>query len=171
MKLFLFILFIVGSFFVRADAWDNMTAHQAELVVKFLHRNPYIIDYCDCCGGSDAAYLIKVESSEVVECAWDKKQFSVLIKGVRITQFEVTNGGIDDYHTNLVNQDVEYTIYMNYTFGFDHHMKWAVPLFKLIDYSKIGPICYGATNYPDPSDPGVQISNEAYKTWYDKHIK
>jgi hypothetical protein len=171
MKQLLVILLLVCSNFVKADAWDNMTELQANHVVKFLHKNPFIIDYCDCCGNGVEVYLIKVESSQVVECSWDKKQFSVLTKGKRIAKFQWTNIGLDDYHTDLHEEEVEYTIFMNYTFGFDKHMKWAVPLFKLINYHQEDPICIGATNYPNPADAGVKIKNQDYIDWYNVHVK
>ena len=154
----------------RADAWDDLTESQAHAVVRFLQHNPFIIDYCDCCGPNEPAYLIKVESSEIVECSWDKKKFSVTVKGRRITRFQLTEKGIDDYHTDPADREVEYTIYMNYTFGFDHHMKWAVPLHKLINYDKEGPICFGATNYPNPVSHEIKITDDDYFTWYEKHI-
>jgi hypothetical protein len=171
MKILVTLLVLLTSVWSRADAWDNLTLQQAEAVVKFLNHNPYIIDYCDCCGESEPSYLIKVQSSEIVECAWDKKQYSVVVQGVRIARFEVTDQGINDYHTSPANREVEYTIYMNYTFGYDHHMKWAVPLHKLVDYPNDGPICFGATIYPDPSLEGVQIEDEDYIIWYNKYIK
>lgn len=161
---------LLSAHFVKADAWDNLTESQANAVVKFLQHNPYIIDYCDCCGSSEPAYLIKVESSAIVECSWDKKKFSVVAKGIRIARFQVTDIGIDDYHTDPASREVEYTIYMNYTFGYDHHMKWAVPFHKLVDYENDGPICFGATIYPDPSLEGVQITDKDYITWFEKHI-
>ncbi|MEO9532091.1 MAG: hypothetical protein ABJG68_06805 [Crocinitomicaceae bacterium] len=156
--------------FARADQWDNLTHDQANKVTHFLNKHPFIIDYCDCCGEGESAYLIKVISSEIVPCEWDKKKFSVIVKGKRITKFQVSSRGIDDYHTDPIDQEVEYTIYMNYTFVYDHHMKWAVPFHKIVDYPNNGPICFGATIYPNPAHKGVHISDEDYKTWYAKHI-
>lgn len=170
MRLLGFVLLLFVSQVGRADAWDNLTEAQAHVVVRFLQHNPFIIDYCDCCGEGEPAYLIKVESAEIVECAWDKKQFSVVTKGTRISRFRVTDKGIDDYHTDPANREVEYTIYMNYTFAYDHHMKWAVPFHKLIKYENDGPICFGATIYPDPSIESVQIKDADYIAWYKKHI-
>ncbi|MFT4600967.1 MAG: hypothetical protein ACI857_001144 [Arenicella sp.] len=165
------LLFLIGiSGFAKADVWDNLTIEQAHKVQSFLKKHPYIIDYCDCCGGAEPTYLLKVTSTEIVECTLDKKQFSVLVKGKRITKFSVTDIGIDDYHTDFVDSEVEYTIYMNYTFGFDSHMKWAVPLHKLLDYPNDGPICFGATNYPDHKLDGVKITDADYIKWYAHHV-
>jgi hypothetical protein len=148
-----------------------MTENQAQHLVKYLHKYPYIIDYCDCCGDGVEVYLIRVESSKVVKCSWDKKQFSVLTKGKRIAKMQRANVGLDDYHTDPIDEDIEYTIFMNYTFAFDRHMKWAVPLYKLLSYHLNGPICIGATNYPNPADDGVKITDKAYIDWYSTHIK
>lgn len=170
MKNLTLILALFSSTVLFADAWDNMSHSQAKSVVHFLKKNPFIIDWCDCCGSDEPAYLIKVDSARIVPCSWDKKQFSVLTHGKRITKFENANIGLDDYHTELLNQEVSYTIFMNYTFVFDSRMKWAVPFYKLIDYSLDGPICFGATNYPNPEDVGVQIEDRDYLRWYAQEI-
>jgi hypothetical protein len=169
-NIFFLLLVMLTAVSAKADAWDNLTHEQATKVVHFLEKNRFIIDYCDCCGAGEPSYLIKVESAEIVPCEWDKKKFSVLVKGRRITKFQVNAHGIDDYHTDALNEEVAYTVFMNYTFGFDHHMKWAVPLHKLVDYANNGPICFGATIYPNPEDKGVKITDVDYITWYKKHI-
>lgn len=172
-KIKLVILFALIGFSTisKADAWDNLTIEQAEHVQKFLDKNPFIFDFCDCCGKGVEAYLIKIESTEIIKCAWDKKQFSVLTKGRRIAKMQWASVGLDDYHTDVIDEEVEYTVFMNYTFAFDKHMKWAVPLFKLFDYHLDGPLCIGATNYPDPTLSGVKISDQDYKDWFSAHIK
>lgn len=170
MKIILSISLFLMAFISRADAWDNLTEDQAHQVVRFLHKNPFIFDFCDCCGESVEVYLLKVESAEIIPCSWDKKQFSVLTKSRRIARMQWTSIGLDDYHTDEVNEEVEYTIFMNYTFAFDKHMKWAVPFHKLIKYSLNGPICIGATNYPNPKDSGVKITDKDYMEWFQHHF-
>lgn len=171
MRTFLAAILFVLPLVSKADAWDNLTHEQALHVKKFVERHPFIFDFCDCCGSGTEAYLIKVESAEIVPCSWDKKQYSVLTKGRRIAKMQWASVGLDDYHTDFINEAVEYTIFMNYTFAYDKHMAWAVPLFKLLDYHIDGPICIGATNYPNPADEGVQISDQDYIDWYTTHIK
>lgn len=170
MKRFLVISFLLISLISKADAWDNLTHSQAKFVVHFLKKNPFIIDWCDCCGNEEPAYLIRVDSAAIVPCSWDKKQYSVISYGERICRFQNAHVGLDDYHTDSVQEKVEYTIYMNYTFAFDQYMKWAVPFHKLMDYGQDGPICFGATNYPNPKDEGVKITDTAYQRWYAQHI-
>lgn len=168
--LLLTFLAVFTSIVAKADAWDNLTHDQAVKVVHFLEKNPFIIDYCDCCGVGESAFLLKVKSTEITECVWDKKLFSVKVKAKRLTKFKITKQGIDDYHTEFADAEVEYTIFMNYTFVYDHHMKWAVPFHKVVDYPNNGPICFGATIYPNPKDDGVMIEDLDYIAWYEKHI-
>lgn len=164
-------ILIISSLTAKADAWDNMTKSQADSVKELIEANPFIFDYCDCCGASVEVYLIKVETVEIIPCSWDDEQYSVHVTGYRIGQMLVSEGGIDDYHTaEPINQLVEYTVFMNYTFVFDNYMNWAVPIFKMVDYHLDGPICFGATNYPNPKDEGVQISDQDYIDWYAKHF-
>lgn len=171
MKHVTLLLLLFVATICKADAWDNLTKEQAEEVVKFLEKNPFIFDFCDCCGKSEEVYLIKVESAEIVPCSWDKEQFSVLTKGRRIAKMQWAHVGIDDFHADPIDEKVEYTIYMNYTFAYDKHMKWAVPLHKLLDYRLHSPICIGATHYPDPNDEGVKITDIDYIQWFSTHIK
>ena len=171
MKTIFTLLLFVSSFIARADSWDNMTQSQADSVKSLIVDNPFIFDYCDCCGSSVEVYLIKVKTVEIIPCSWDSEQFSVHVTGKRIAKLLVSEGGIDDYHTaDPVDQFVEYTVFMNYTFIFDNYMNWAVPIFKLVDYHLDGPICFGATNYPNPNDEGIQISDKDYIDWYAKHF-
>ena len=171
MRLLLTGLLLLTFTFAKADAWDNMTHDQALKVKHFLQKNPFVFDFCDCCGNSAEVYLLKVESIEIVPCSWDEKQYSILTKSRRIAQMQWAHVGLDDYHTNEIDEEVEYTVYMNYTFVFDQHLKWAVPFFKLIDYSHDGPICIGATSYPNPVDDGVKITDQDYLDWYQQNIK
>lgn len=171
MRSLIALFIIVSSLNASANAWDNMTQHQADSVKMLIEENPFIFDYCDCCGPSVDVYLIKVEKVEIIPCTWDKEQYSVHVSGKRIAKMLVSNGGIDDYHTDdLINEAVEYTLFMNYTFIFEPYMRWAVPIFKIVGYHVDGPICFGATNYPNPSDPGIKITDEDYIKWYTKNI-
>ena len=171
MKTLLSIFLTLSVLCVRADAWDNLTLEQAKAVKAYVEEHPFIFDFCDCCGNSVDVYLLKVESAEIVPCEWDKEQYSVLTQSKRIAKMQWASIGIDDYHTNLADEVVEHTIYMNYTFGFDPCMKWAVPFHKLVDYPNDGPICIGATNFPDPTLSGVKIEDEDYLEWYKKAFR
>ncbi|UKN01707.1 hypothetical protein K6119_18445 [Paracrocinitomix mangrovi] len=170
-NLLLIVIVLFSVNIAKADAWDNLTEKQAKTVVKFLSKNPYIFDFCDCCGNSASVYLLKVKSTEITKCDWDDKQFSVKAKAQRISQMQWAGNGLDNYHTSEINEEVDFTVTMNYTFGYDKGMRWAVPLFKLIDYKPNAHVCVGATVYPDPSGQSVKVSDSEYKTWYASKVK
>lgn len=170
-------LFLVSSilFFSsisRADSWDNLTLSQAKQVQKFLEKNPFIYDYCDCCS-SEGDYLLKVISSKIVACEWDGAQYSVTVEAQRLALMQNTGSGLNNYHADPVPADeqfVQYTISMNYTFVYDKYMKWAVPFFKIIPHSNSS-ICVGAAVYIDPTGSSANISDADYAAWYLKNIK
>ena len=141
-------------------------------MVKFLVKNPFLYDYCDCCGG-DADYLLKVLSAKIVPCQWDTLQYSVMANVQRLARMQNTGNGLNNYHADAVPEDeqyVEYTISMNYTFVYDDYMKWAVPFFKIIPHSNSS-ICVGAVVYIDPTGSGSNINDADYAAWYLKNIK
>ena len=49
--------------------------------------NPFILDYCDCCDGSET-YLLKVLKSEIVTCDWDDNYKSVKVTATKIGKLE-----------------------------------------------------------------------------------
>jgi hypothetical protein len=164
------LLTFTTSFQALADAWDDLTMPQAKAVTKFLKKNPWIIDYCDCCDPGDT-YLLLVASSEIVPCSWAPEKFSVKVKVTRIAKLDVTDSGINEYNASPLNNLTDYVVYMNYTFAYDKTNKWAVPLFKLVPYdADRNHICKGATKYPQPvNTDGKELSKE-YTKWYSKRI-
>ncbi len=170
MKYILSFLLCLSITVSKADAWDNLKEKEAKKTVKFLKKNPYIIDYCDCCTGSEA-YLLKVVSAEIVTCDWNSEDVSIKLKVKKVARLETTGSGISKYRAEPINSDDNYKITMNYTFGFDKKMKWAVPLFKLVDYGYYdNHICMGAGNYPEPTLNDGTVINKDYQTWYNKYI-
>jgi hypothetical protein len=166
MKKFLFLCMITLSLTkAYADPWDNLTVEQATEVIKYLNENPFILDYCDCCDSSKV-YLLKVVSSAIVPCEWDNEQKSVKVQAIRIGQLERTVCYPSAYHTKAMNENVEYTIQMNYTFVYSDCGKWAVPFFKVISYS-CNHICAGATRFPDPHENN-DIRDQEYIKWFDE---
>jgi len=173
-KIFFLILFaMVFVMQVKADSWDNLTQSQANKVVSFVEKNPYLFDYCDCCGSDQEVYLIYATNPEIIRCEWDDSQYSVKVTAERIAKMINTPKGLDNYHTESVadaERMQDYIISMNYTFGFDDAQKWAVPLFKLVNYNNEH-ICVGAVKYPNPKNSGVKIKHAGYETWYKKKLK
>lgn len=151
-----------------ADAWDDLTMAQAKKVKAYLKKNPWILDYCDCCDPADT-YLLRVVSSEIVPCDWEPSKFSVKVKALRIAKLEVNDAGVNEHNAMPLSETVDYTIYMNYTFAYDKTGKWAVPLFKKVAYDR-DHVCKGATKFPKPTNTaGKQLSNE-YTKWYSKSV-
>lgn len=169
-------LFTFGLTFTqiaKADSWDNLTESQAKHVVTFIEKNPFIFDYCDCCGTDQEVYLLYATNPQVVACEWDVSQFSVKVNSERIAKMINTGSGLDNYHTDDVPSEgkiQDYIISMNYTFGFDANQKWAVPFFKLVEYSNEH-ICVGAVSYPNPKASGSKINHSGYQGWYKKKMK
>lgn len=93
------VILAVGTWFseARADAWDCMSRPVAERLVSFLADNPYVFDYCDACAdfeeGGMAGYLIRVESTRIVQCSWDPGQWSVEVDFETICWGMVTRQG------------------------------------------------------------------------------
>lgn len=66
-----------------ADPWDCMSRPDAEKLVAFLEANPFVVDYCDLCDGTDMdgdripAHLIRVSNLRIIACSWDVETVSV----------------------------------------------------------------------------------------------
>ncbi len=153
----------------KADDWDDMTQSQAKKVMGYLKKNPFVLDYCDCCSGTDV-FLLKIISTESVICSWNTEKFSVKAKALKIGQLERFDFP-SAYRTKSMNEEIDYIISMNYTFVYSKVGKWAVPLFKMVAYEKDrNHVCAGATRFPDPAD-GNDIKDASYKIWFDKNVK
>jgi hypothetical protein len=172
MKLLLSLLLAVGfSLGANADAWDDLTKEQATALAAFLKKNPYVIDYCDCCDPGDT-YLMKVISTEIVTCEWNPEKFSVKAEVIKIAKLEHTDVGLNEHTAAPLGEAGKATIYMNYTFGYDKVKKWAVPLFKLVSYeADRNHICKGGTNFPQPTNNSGKELDAGYTKWYSKAIK
>lgn len=168
-SLLLIAALLFTSFAALADAWDNLTMDQAKKVQKFLTKNPYIIDYCDCCTEADV-YLMKVVSTEIIACSWDQSQYSLKANVIRLAKLPNYGDGLNQFNAEKMNETASFTITMNYTFGFYKKLRWAVPLFKLLPY-KDNHVCKGATNYPDPITTNKTELDAGYTAWHSKNIE
>ena len=165
-----FLLFVATLFITnaKADPWDNLTQVQAEEVVEHLKTNPFILDYCDCCDGSET-YLLKVLKTEIVTCNWDSEYKSVQVTAIKIGQLERgETGPVSAYRVKGMEEETTYTIYMNYTFVYSECGNWAVPFFKEVEYDNYGAhVCTGATRFPNPED-NQEITDKEYIQWFEK---
>ena len=149
----------------KADPWEDLTEKQANAVTKFLAKNPFILDYCDCCESGDV-YLMKVVRTKIVPCSYNEAKKTVVAEVVRIGKLEVAEGGVPSaYRTTAVSEPPQdFIITMNYTFVYSKRDKWAVPFFKAVDYDQ-NHICKGATRFPNPFDNN-DIKDEDYQKWF-----
>lgn len=162
-----------------ADAWDNLTKEEALAVVNYLQENPYIFDYCDCCQSHDdeddtyEVQLIKVTNTRIVECSWDKSQFSVEYDYQAIASILFQEDGSGFEIMPPPEQAISTpTIYMNYTWGLNEESGQAMPLFESIDYHYVaqygGRSCNNPFSYPSPAELEPAGTFKAYKQWYKK---
>lgn len=149
-----------------ADAWDDLSAKQAKMVTKYLAKNPFILDYCDCCDNSPV-YLMEVKSSQIVHSEWSEGKFAVKVNAFVFGQLE-RESYPTAYRVESMNETKEYTITMNYTFVYSKYGKWAVPFFKMVDYDREH-VCAGATRFPSPKD-NKDIHYQPYVNWYNKYV-
>lgn len=176
MKKFIILLFIGISSHCFADAWDDLTYEQAEQVVEYLKKHPFIIDYCDCCDheGAYAAevFLYKVLSADITECNWNDEAFSVVVTVVALAQIPHEADGIDIKNPTRYKYEGDETIYMNYTWAFDETNQRAVPFFDVIDYQIDGDAepCKSYTTFPNPFNTECAIVDIEYKKWYWKYF-
>ena len=177
MKIYLLLFFITILSNTYADAWDNLSREEAKATVEFLEKNPFIFDYCDCCdySGKYAAqvFLMKVVSTKIVSCEWNPGDFSIIAKVEIIARIPYTEDGPDIKNpVKLHDIKDDYTIYMNYTWGFNAGTKLAVPLFDVIPYDYYGEAspCRNYTPYPNPYTTNCMIGHKDYIDWYRKNV-
>lgn len=174
MRYLLLSFLILATVAVKADAWDNLTLAEAEMVQKKLNKDPFVFDFCDCC--SDApVYLLKVLSSEIVTCSWDETKYSVKINATRIGKFG--RDGVKVDWTKTIEFDasesrlVDYTIYMNYTFMYKKPSKAALPVAKVVPYHyEHQSFCEGIVEFPNPAKHAIEINDADYQKWYKKRF-
>lgn len=174
MKNILFTIFILCPTLLWADAWDNLTLEQAKQVQEFLKTDPYILDYCDCCShdGEYATnvYLMKVLSTEIVQCDWNYEFYSLKAKVKTIAQLPYKKDGPNMKSAVLIQRDSSVMITMNYTWVYNKKAKKAGPIYTVIPYDAYGKqdltkgYCKAFTKFPKPR----RIKDKEYKKWYRK---
>lgn len=175
-------IYLLFAFFIShltfADAWDNLTYEEAEAVVAELERNPYIFDYCDCCNNTGeyatTVHFLKVVSTEIVPCEWDKDYYSVRVKSIVLAGVFYANDGPDvNQLTTPTEPEMYELIYMNYTWTIHPERKVATPFFNAVPYDYYGndnQPCKKEFAYPTPTQLKVVSKDKGYKKWYKKNI-
>lgn len=190
MKNLLLALLFLLPLTTLADAWDNLTRAEAEKVVEYLEENPFIYDYCDCCGSEERfdATLLKVLSTKIVTCDWDENFYSVKVEVKPIA--EITNKGtVLNVNNPIVPYDSSeeggggktmyddgYTIYMNYTWGHIAGSENAGPIYLSVPYDYYGENelskgqCKPLVEFPNPKLKSVKsvFKDKQYSKWYKK---
>lgn len=171
---------------IYADPWEDLTLDEAEEVKAYLKKNPFILDYCDCCNykGEYAAkvFLRKVRSYKIVPCDWAEGKYSVKTITKRIAQLPYSESGVDYSNPVKASGLDETSIDMNYTWSFNKDRGAVLPLYSSIDYHQCqarncqGDIqrnigqCRKPTYFPNPfRHPDVIIDSD-YKEWYSKTV-
>lgn len=185
-NLIILLTLVLTPFLSKADAWDNLTLEEANKVVAYLEENPFIYDYCDCCGTdeSSSATLLQVKSTEIVTCSWDENFYSVKVEVKPIVNVfgNGENLHLDNLSAYTVPKDggaedpyVDgYTIYMNYTWAFNKDLKKVTPILSFVEYNYYGETpsdkgtCKAFTEFPDPIKHNKAFKNRKYKKWYKK---
>lgn len=176
MKKILLLCLIILPLFAWADSWEDFTKEEAEAIQETLAKNPYILDYCDCCEGE--ARLLRVKSTKIVPCSYDNQKVSVIAQVEVISHIPI----IDDQGLALESENIrapeeepkhdEYTIAANYTWLYDKNRQKGVPLYLLVPYKTQSTIktnsgyCLPFTDYPTPK----YVNHKGYRKWYRKYI-
>lgn len=169
MRILLLTLALFTARLSFADAWDNLTKQQAEKVVKHLEANPYIFDYCDCCGDGKSMTLLKVTKTSIVPCDWDAGSFTVKVEATAMVSMKRNEFGLDvSSFEKAEPQEDQLTIYMNYTWVYFKEKKSAAPVFSSIKYDKYGKKkpCEGLFKFPDPKSFKKIFKDKSYKKWF-----
>lgn len=170
-KLFFMLLSMSILTAVTADPWEDVTQEQAEAIVKHLEMHPYILDYCDCCGEGDV-HLLRVVSTQIVECSYDAEKKTVLAQVVSMGKLQRSGGSPSAYNVEAVEDDMPYelVVSLNYTFVYSACGQWAVPLFKEV-HDERNHVCNGATRFPSPFDNEVVLDDPSYIEWFVENVK
>ncbi len=158
----------------KADAWDDLTKEEAQKLLGYLERNPFVFDYCDCCTygeGEAGPRLIKLTKIEIVDCDWKEGYYSIKYEAQVLANIGTVNNRLDlTSMENFGEGSIEGTIYLNYTWGFNWDSKVASPLFDIIDYASYPgnrDACAVAHAYPSPAAlKSIGVKDNEYKKWY-----
>ncbi|MCH2234050.1 MAG: hypothetical protein MK078_07340 [Crocinitomicaceae bacterium] len=162
-KLGTLIVLMLSITIARADAWDNLTKEQADQVVSFIEKNPFVFDYCDCCGTPPS--LVYVTGTEIVPCSWQPEDYTVHYTGTVIAKIFMEERGGDPSNITPANDPFEGDIYMNYTWVYNKQFQVVAPFFDVIDYGYYGDdnrSCHELFGLPKAK----LVGNKMYKKWY-----
>lgn len=167
MKKLILLLAVFTAVIAKADTWDNMTKAEADVVVEYLKKNPFVFDYCDCCGTDATPKLLHLQSYEIVPCEWKPEDFSVKYSAAVIAEFSRNDEGISIGDFKKVDAVETGVISMNYTWGWNYNERQVLPFFTFVDYDMYGlnsEPCLKAFALPD----AALVGHKKYKKWSKK---
>lgn len=168
MRRIVLVFCLLTAFLSRADYWDNLSRAEAEMVVAELRTNPFIFQYCDCCGNT--LQLVEVLSSEIVPCSWLEGAFSVRYTFKALAAF-TREGTKPDQMQAPSGEETSDLVYMNYTWTLDPESGHAAPFFRAIPYSYYeNTLCAEPFAFPSPKRIKAYIKGTGYKQWYAQAI-
>ncbi|MDX2360738.1 MAG: hypothetical protein QNK23_08020 [Crocinitomicaceae bacterium] len=178
MKHLILFIFLIPTLFSRADQWDNLTHEEAEAVIVYLHDNPYIFEYCDCCDNEDdkifKVKLVRAFNAKIVICSWNSEMYSVEYEFETLAEMQYEDdGGALVIEIPYETFETTHTVYMNYTWGLNAESKKAQPLFDSIEYNFYGEDptpCKRLFEYPTANDLSEVGKFKAYKQWYNNYV-
>jgi len=158
-----------------ADPHDCMTKAEAEKLAILIEEE-YIFDYCDCCASGKAEFyarLLKVKKARVVNCSWDRSQYSVAIEYDWIASFEVNDGRLGKFMLPILDPaflDVDLSngiATLNYHFYLDGSK--AQRLEKLLSKDS-GNGCPGMNRFPTTREMPDLLDEyqKDYTKWYNE---
>lgn len=165
------LILIFAPLSLLADPIDWLSPKEAKAVVEYLKKNPYIVDYCDCCDAPEGA-LIRVTSTKVVPSPYgDDGSYSVEITGEVVFYGKIQNGtmvGLEERSADSPLGNVTMNYHWAYTNGKIRRMGAAVDYSGEYDFDCENQL----TSFPSASDYKSKNANvSAYKKWYKKTVK
>jgi hypothetical protein len=166
MRILLLSFFLCTALFSRADYWDNLTYAEAERVVLELKKNPFIFQYCDCCGHS--MVLVEVQTTEIIPCSWLEDAYSVRYTYRSLAAFSRADGDAALGKPEPTSPEgTTELLYMNYSWTLDPESGKAAAYFKAVPYTYYeNQMCSVSFAYPSPKALKSYIKGTAYKAWY-----
>lgn len=178
MRTLCFSILVTFPILLFADPWDCFSEDEAVTIQNYLYKNPFLVDYCDCCDhkGPDATkvYLMKVLHTEKIICEYDTNRFSVMVGVKIIAEIPNSKSGL------LVNKPIPWLskdnliVSLNYTWGYCPERKLLAPLQNILDIPGAPGIgsdkgdCKAHEEFPNPFKTKDVIMDKAYREWYRK---
>lgn len=176
-NLLLFLSFLIFTQIssVKADSWDCMSKEQAEALLAYVNKNPFIFYYCDCCFDvseskvKPKAHLLKIEKMEIVPCPFDNTLFSVdVLECTVVATANVSDGFVSITKTESHDKRkyaIQWALSLNYCFTL---IDFVIPLrlYEAIDYKAEPFDCSGLIEFPDPETIPEHPLKKAYRRYY-----